>query len=69
LETRVVRTHFSALLTWCNYERISQEQLTKEVEELRAKSAARRATREMEEGAELSIIVDEAGAVPSVIVT
>jgi hypothetical protein len=45
-----------------------QEKLTKEVEELRAKSAARRAIREMEENAEMSII-DEAGTVPSVIVT
>ncbi|KAH9971997.1 hypothetical protein BGW80DRAFT_1317512 [Lactifluus volemus] len=44
------------------------EKLTKEVEELRAKSAARRAMREMEENVEMSII-DEAGTVPSVIVT
>jgi hypothetical protein len=47
----------------------SQEKLTKEIEELRAKSAARRATRDKEESVDMSIL-DEAGAVtvPSVIV-
>ncbi|KAI0251098.1 hypothetical protein BJV78DRAFT_1282810 [Lactifluus subvellereus] len=45
------------------------EELTKEIEELRAKSVARRATRDREESADMSIM-DEAGAVtiPSVIV-
>jgi hypothetical protein len=46
--------------------RLSQEVLTKEVEELQAKAAARRAAREREQGADMN--VDEVTAIPSIVV-
>ena len=43
-----------------------QEVLTKEVEELQAKAAARRAARDRDQCADMN--VDEVGAVPSIVV-
>ena len=46
---------------------MSQDVLNKEIEDLQAKSAARRAARDRDQGTDMS--VDEIGAVPSVVVT
>ena len=46
--------------------RLLQELLTKEVEELQTKAAAREAARDRDQGADMN--VDEAGAIPSIVV-
>jgi hypothetical protein len=57
----------SHLYGWERVEASLQELLSKEIEELHAKSAARRAAREREQqGADVSM--DEVGVVPSVVV-
>jgi hypothetical protein len=45
-----------------------QERLSKELEEIQAKSAARRAAREQEQQGAADVTMDEVGALPSVVV-
>ncbi len=45
-----------------------QEHLSKEIQEIQAKSAARRAARETEQQGVADVTMDEVGVVPSVVV-
>jgi hypothetical protein len=45
-----------------------QERLSKEIEEMQAKSAARRDAREKEQQGAADVTMDEVGAVPTVVV-